>query len=176
MNMKLTIWMWLLITVRTAFGQAGGVPRGSLPVMPTAAEPVITILSAATGALLRSEGVSSAALDLGTVSYFRGASAQGESTQKISGALMISTQFALKVDCPGSPSSSQVNVTVSRTDLSATHGMAIDGIKLGTAAQPFVQSMPCGSSGVHRLQVEVPISTPAGPIGSTVAFLATLKP
>jgi hypothetical protein len=174
MNMKLTIWMFLLIT-RTVSAQAGGVPRGSLPVMPTIAAPVITILSAATGALVRGEGASSAALDLGTVSYFRGASARGESTQKISGALMISTQFALKVDCPGSPSSSQVNVTVSRTDQSATHGMAIDGIRLRNAAQPFMQSMPCGSSSVHRLQVEVPVSTPAGPIGSTVAFLATLK-
>jgi hypothetical protein len=37
----------------------------------------------------------------------------------------------------------------------------------------LAESMPCGSS-EHRLEVEVPVSTPAGPIGSTVAFEATL--
>jgi hypothetical protein len=35
--------------------------------------------------------------------------------------------------------------------------------------------MPCGSGGEHRLDVEVPVTTPAGSIGSTVAFVATLK-
>jgi hypothetical protein len=39
----------------------------------------------------------------------------------------------------------------------------------------LVQSMPCGSGGEHRLDVEVPISTPAGSIGSTVVFGATLN-
>jgi hypothetical protein len=53
--------------------------------------------------------------------------------------------------------------------------MAIDGIKLGTAIQTLEQSMPCGSVGDHRLDVEVPTSTPAGSIASTVAFKATLK-
>jgi hypothetical protein len=60
-------------------------------------------------------------------------------------------------------------------DASASHSMAIDGIKLGIASQPLIQSMPCGSGGDHRLDVEVPVSTPAGSIGSTVAFAATLK-
>jgi hypothetical protein len=35
--------------------------------------------------------------------------------------------------------------------------------------------MPCGSGGEHRLDVEVPVSTPAGSIGSNVAFAATLQ-
>jgi hypothetical protein len=35
--------------------------------------------------------------------------------------------------------------------------------------------MPCGSSGEHRLDVEVPVSTPAGSIASTIAFEATLR-
>jgi hypothetical protein len=35
--------------------------------------------------------------------------------------------------------------------------------------------MACGSSGEHRMDVEVPISTPSGPIGSSVVFVATLK-
>jgi hypothetical protein len=175
-NMKHTVWILLLIAAQAALGQAGGAPRGSSPVVTASAGPIITILPAASGALLRSEGASRAAVDLGTVSYFRGASAQGESSQRSAGALVISTRFAVEVDCPGSPPASLVNVTMSRTDAAATHGMAIDGIKLGTTAQPFVQSMPCGSSGEHRLEVEVPASAPAGPIGSTVAFLATLRP
>lgn len=88
---------------------------------------------------------------------------------------MISTRFVLKVDCPGSSRSSQVNVTMSRTDGAATHSMAIDGIIVGSTAQVLAQSVPCGSSGEHRLDMEVPVSTPAGPIGSTVAFEVTLR-
>ena len=51
----------------------------------------------------------------------------------------------------------------------------IDGTTVGPAAQTLVQSMPCGSGGEHRLDVEVPVSAPAGSIGSTVAFVATLN-
>jgi hypothetical protein len=46
---------------------------------------------------------------------------------------------------------------------------------LGLAAQPLVPSMLCGSSGEHRLDLEVPVSAPAGPLGINVAFVATLK-
>jgi hypothetical protein len=60
-------------------------------------------------------------------------------------------------------------------DAAPSHAIAIDGTTLGYAAQPLVQSMPCGSAGEHRLDLEVPVSTPAGSIGSTVAFQATLR-
>jgi hypothetical protein len=159
----------------TAFGQPASSSRSALPMVTASAAPTITILSAPTGAMLRSEGPGNAALDLGKVSYFTGASAPGESSKKTPGSLVISTRFVLRVDCPGSSSSSQVNVTMLRTDAAATHAMAIDGIKLGTTAQPLAESMPCGSSSEHRLEVEVPVSTPAGPIGSNVAFEATLR-
>jgi hypothetical protein len=136
---------------------------------------MITILAAATGALVRSQAAGNASLDLGRVSYFKGTSAPGQSRQKNSRSFVISTRFALKVDCPGSSASSQVNVTMSRLDAVASQAIAIDGTTVGSAAQIMVQSMPCGSGGEHRLDVEVPVSTPAGSIGSTVAFVATLK-
>ena len=136
---------------------------------------MITILAAATGALVRTQAAGNASLDLGRVSYFKGTSAPGQSRQKNFRSFVISTRFALKVDCPGSPASSQVNVTMSRLDAAASHAIAIDGISVGSAAQTLVQSMPCGSGGEHRLDVEVPVTTPAGSIGSTVAFVATLK-
>jgi hypothetical protein len=137
--------------------------------------PTITILSAAAGAMVQSEGTGNAALDLGKVSYFRGTSLPGESSKKTAGALVITTRFALKIDCPGSSPASRVNVTMSRTSADGSHALAIDGIKLGTAAQPLEQSMPCGSTGEHRLDMEVPVSTPAGLVASTVAFAATLR-
>jgi hypothetical protein len=157
----------------TAFGQAGG----ALPALPSSAlaGPTITILSAATGAMMRSDGPGNAALDLGKVSYFKGASAPGESSQKIAGSFVISTRFELRVDCPGSRPSGRVNVTMSRTDAAATHALAIDGIKLAIAPRPLAESMACGSVSEHRLEVDVPVSTPAGPIGSIVAFQATLR-
>jgi len=136
---------------------------------------MITILAAATGALVRTQAAGNASLDLGRVSYFKGTSAPGQSRQKNFRSFVISTRFALKVDCPGSAASSQVNVTMSRLDAAASHAIAIDGTPVGPAAQTLVQSMPCGSGGEHRLDVEVPVSTPAGSIGSTVAFVATLK-
>ena len=166
-------WMLATLTAITAFGQPA--PRKSSLVVTAPAAPTITILAASTGAMLRSEGPGNAALDLGKVSYFKGASAPGESSKRTSGSLVISTRFQLKVDCPGSTASSRVDVTMSRTDAAETHDMSIDGIKLGTVARPLAESMPCGSSSEHRLDVEVPVSTPAGLIGSNVAFEATLR-
>jgi hypothetical protein len=166
-------WMLTPLVASTAHGQV--TPRKSSLMVTAPAAPSITILAAPTGAMLRSEGPGNAALDLGKISYFKGVSAAGESSRRTSGSLVISTRFQLKVDCPGSTPSSRVNVSMSRTDAAATHAMTIDGIKLGTAPRPLAESMPCGSSGEHRLDVEVPVSTPAGPIESNVAFEATLR-
>lgn len=170
-----SVWMLAPIVALAVSGQPSGAPRAVPAVAAAPASPTVTILSASTGAMIRSQGAGNAALDLGRVSYFRGASMPGESSQKTPGSFVISTRFVLKVDCPGSSPSSQVNVTMSRTDAAATHSMTIDGITLGSAPQVLAQSMPCGSSSEHRLDIEVPVSTPAGPIGSTVAFEATLR-
>jgi hypothetical protein len=169
------IWMLVLLANRAAFGQSAVARRTTALVVAAPAAPTITIMTAQTGAMVRSQGLSTASLDLGLASYFKGTSAQGETSQKTPGAFVISTKFALRIDCPGSSGSSQVDVTVSRLDATPSHAVTIDGIKLGFAPQPLLQSMLCGSGGEHRLAVEVPVSTPAGSIGSTVAFLATLK-
>ena len=168
------VWLLALLANRAAFGQAA-VPRAVTPMVATPAAPSITILPAAAGALIRSLGAGNASLDLGSVSYFKGTSASGETSQKNSKSFVISTRFSLKVDCPGNSSSSQVTVTMSRLDAAASHAISIDGMALGSAPQSLAQSMPCGSGGEHRLDVEVPVTTPAGSIGSTVAFVATLK-
>jgi hypothetical protein len=173
MDIKQTVWMLLLLTNRPAFPQTAGAQRAVAPVVSTA--PTITILAVPTGAMLQGQATGNASMDLGPVSYYKGTSAVGETSRKNAGAFVISTRFALKVDCPRN-SSSQVNLTVSRLDASASHAIAIDGISLGPTAQILVSSMSCGSSGEHRLDLEVPVSTPAGPIGSTVAFTATLRP
>ena len=155
-----------------AFGQPAGVPR---TVRAVVAAPAITILTAATGAFLRSQAAGNASLDLGQVSYFHGTAGPGQSRRNKSGALVISTRFALKIECPGSAASSKVNVTASRLDAADSHAISIDGTRLGPAAQTLIESMACGSSGEHRLDIEVPVSTPAGSIGSTVAFVAALN-
>jgi hypothetical protein len=64
---------------------------------------------------------------------------------------------------------------MSRLDAASSYGIAIDGTTLGTAARTLAQSMPCGSLGEHGLDVEVPVSAPAGSIESNVAFAATLQ-
>jgi hypothetical protein len=167
--------MLVLVAARTALGQPAGSPHILSGLVSASAAPSITVLPAAAGALVRSLGAGNAALDLGSVSYFEGTSAPGESSRQNSGAFVISTRFALRVDCPGRSPSSQVDVSMSRMDAAPSHAIAIDGTTLGYAAQPLVQSMPCGSAGEHRLDLEVPVSTPAGSIGSTVAFQATLR-
>ncbi len=179
MNSKHTVlfrvWIFVIFGNPSGFGQPGGAPRHVTPVVAAPAAPAITILAAPTGALLRSHTASSASLDLGRVSYFKGTSAPGESSRKNSGSFVISTRFALKIDCPGSSPSSQVKVTVSRLDAAPSHAISIDGAILGSAPQALVQSMPCGSAAEHRLDMEVPVFTPAGSIGSTIAFVAMLN-
>jgi hypothetical protein len=170
MHPQITLWALLFLANGTASGQPIGTPRAAAIGAPT-----ITVVTTVNGALILNQGPGNASLNLGGVSYFRGTSASGETSQRTSKSFVITTRFALRVDCPGSPASALVNVAVSRMDASPLYAMAIDGIKLGTAIQTLEQSMPCGSVGDHRLDVEVPTSTPAGSIASTVAFKATLK-
>jgi hypothetical protein len=168
MNYKATVGMSLLMGA--AFGQPVGVPRAAVVSAPT-----VTILTAPSGAMILNQGAGNASLNLGGISSYRGTSAPGESSKRTEHSFVITTRFALRVDCPGGPQPAQVTVTMSRMDGAASYDMSIDGTKLGTMAQILESSMACGSSGEHRLEVEVPNSTPAGAIGSTVAFAATLK-
>jgi hypothetical protein len=124
--------------------------------------------------MLRRQGTNNASVDLGGVSYFRGTSAPGQSSTKSSQSLMISTRFGLQVDCPGSPPSSKVSLNISRADASATHIISVDGAVVGTATRTLLQNLPCGSLGEHRLDVEIPKSTPPGPIGTAITFVATI--
>jgi hypothetical protein len=169
------VWMAVLFANRATFGQPTGNPRTITPLVAAPAAPVITILTAATGTLVRSLGAGNASLELGRISYFQRTSAPGQSVRKSSESFVISTRFVLRVDCPGSSLSSRVTVTMLRLDADPSHAISIDGTALGSVTQILVQSMPCGSGGEHRLDVDVPISTPAGSIGSTVAFAATLN-
>jgi hypothetical protein len=171
---KRTALFWIssfaLLAGREASGQTTTAVRATLPSPPT-----VTVLTAASGAIIQSLGPGDSSLNLGTVSYFKGTSAPGESSQKKSGALVVTTMFSLKIDCPGSSASSQVSVSVSRLDAAASHAIAIDGTPLGTTSQILTSSMACGSSAEHRLDLEVPVTTPAGSIGSNITFVATLK-
>ena len=169
------VGMLTLLATRSSFGQTSGVPRTGTAVVTPPLAPTITLLAAATGALVRSQGAGNAAVDLGRISYFKGASAPGETSKKNPKSFVISTRFALRVDCPGSSALSQVSVTMSRLDAAPSHVISVDGTTVGSAPQTLMPSMTCGSFGEHRLDVEVPVSTPAGSIGSTVAFVATLK-
>jgi hypothetical protein len=175
LNALFRLWILGLLARGGAPGQPAGHPRTTMPAPAAPAAPRITILAAATGAPVREQGAGNASLDLGLVSYFKGASAPGESSRKTSRSLVISTRFALKVDCPGMSGASQVNVSMLRVDAAPSHAIAIDGTTLGPAEQTLAQSMACGSTREHRLDVEVPVSTPDGSIGSTVSFTATLR-
>ena len=168
MNSKATVGILLLMGA--AFGQPAGVPRA-----PVVSAPTVTILTAASGAMILNQGPGSASLNLGGISCYRGTPAQGESSKRTEHSFVVTTRFALRVDCPGNPASAQVAVTMSRMDAAASHDISIDGTKLGTMAQILESAMACGSVGEHRLELEVPNSTPAGAIGSTVAFTATLR-
>ena len=167
--------MLALFAWQAATGQSITLPRQMTPVLGAPPVPAITIFAAATGALLRSDGASNASIDLGRIIYFGGTSASGETSGKNARSMVITTRFALRVDCPGSSSSSRINLTVSRLDAASSHSISIDGKDIGFAPQTLVPFMPCGLAGEHRLDVEIPISTPAGSMGSSVAFAATLQ-
>src|SRR4051794_39874851 len=126
-------------------------PPSAAPALPAviapSAAPTITILASATGALLRSQSSNNASFDLGRVSYFRGTSAPGQSTQKHSRSFVTITRFGLRVDCPGIRASSKVNVSMSRLDASPLHALAIDGTPVESVSRILVQAMPCGSEG-----------------------------
>jgi hypothetical protein len=139
------------------------------------AEPTITILSAATGTVLRSLAAANALLDFGSVAYFKGTLVPGASVSKSSTAFVISTRFSLQVACPGSSPLSTVNLTVSSLDAASAYAIAIDGITLGNMPRTLAPSMACGSGGEHHVDLSIPMSVPAGSIASNVAFMATIN-
>jgi len=189
MNCKYTtlfrVWTLGLLVHRVVCGQPAGAPRTIQPLAAVSAAsaasaastaPIVTLLAAASGVLVRSLGAGNASLDLGGISYFKGSSASGESSAKTPNSFVVTTRFALKVDCPGHPAGSrQVSVSMSRLDASSPYAMSIDGISLGITERTLAPSLPCGSESEHRLEVEVPVAAPPGSIGSTVAFVATLR-
>jgi len=150
-----SLWIVFLLSNRAAFAQAAGAPRAMTQAV--AAAPTTSILAVPAGGMIGSQGPGIATVDLGPISYFKGTSAPGETSQKNAGSFVISTRFAVMVNCPGSSSNSLVNLSVSRLDASTSHALAIDGIDVGSVAQVLAPSMPCGSSGEHRLEMEVPV-------------------
>jgi hypothetical protein len=168
------VWITMLFANQATFGQPANGPRTFSLVGAASGAPTISIFAAATGTMVRSLGANNASLDLGRVSYFQGTSAPGQSMRKSPKLLVISTRFGLRVDCPGSSSLSRVTVSMSRLDSDTSYAISVDGNALGSASQTLVQSMPCDSGSEHRLDVNVPISLPAGPIDSIISLAATL--
>ena len=163
------VTMVVLLAIRPTSGQ-------SIAAVATGATtPTVTILAASSGVAVRNLRANRASLDLGSVSYFQKRSAPGQSMSKNSKSLVISTRFALRVECPASSSSSRVSVTMSRLDGDTLPAIRIDGTTLDSSAQTLTQSMSCGSDGEHRLDVDIPIVAPAGLLGSSIAFVATLS-
>jgi hypothetical protein len=135
-------------------------------------KPSITILAAASGAPLQTFSPGSASLNLGRAAYYGGHSASGVSQQKNTGSMVLMTRFALKIDCGGGQSSlAEVRMTLLLPDPS--YAVSVDGTKLSTAEFPTI--LRCGSVSEHRVEIEVPKTRPAGPIGSTVSFSAIAK-
>jgi hypothetical protein len=161
--------MVVLLAIRPTSGQS------IAPVAAGAATPTVSILTVSSGVEVRNLRANRASLDLGSVSYFQKRSAPGQSMRKYSKSFVISTRFALRVECPASSSSSRVSVTMSRLDGDTLPAIRIDGTTLGSSTQSLTQSMSCGSDGEHRLDVEIPIASPAGLLGSNIVFVATLS-
>jgi hypothetical protein len=134
--------------------------------------PTITILPAASGAPLESYAGGTASLSFGRAAYYGGPQAAGVDAQKNSRAMVISTRFALKVDCNGASSVSLTEVAISLFAIDPSYTVSVDGAKLSSA--PSTTLLRCGSVSQHQLEVEITTTRPAGPIDSMLAF--SVKP
>ncbi|MGJ5815261.1 hypothetical protein [Paludibaculum fermentans] len=132
----------------------------------------MTILAAASGAPMHGLGTANPALSFGHTSYYAGRSAPGVSQRSSGGSIVMTTQFALKVDCSDTQA---VLVEIEMTLISpdASYTVIVDGAPLSTMTSATVQR--CGSVSEHRLEIEVPKTRPAGPFGSTVSFTAIAR-
>jgi hypothetical protein len=147
----LLVWIVILFANRATFGQLTRGPRTISPVADALGAPTITIFTAATGTLIRSLGPNNASLDLGRVSYFQGVLVPGQTVRKSFGSIMISTRFNLRVDCPGSPSFSRVNVTISRRDEDGSYAVsAIHALRLRQRASAGCERSDFFASRTHR--------------------------
>jgi hypothetical protein len=135
----------------------------------TQGQPTITILPSASGASLQSYSAETASLSLGQASYYSGRTAPGVAAQKSKGSMILSTRFAMKVDCNGSPSP-LADLTLSLFAVDPFLTVSMDGVKLSTT--PSVTTIRCGSVTEHKLDVEISTKRPAGPIGTTLSFSA----
>jgi|ERR1051326_1753143 hypothetical protein len=136
-------------------------------------QPTVTILPAPTGASLQSYSAGSAALSLGHATYYGGARAPGVAAKKNSSSMVISTRFGLQVTCSGAAPSSLAEVTISLLGIDPSYAVRVDGA--GLASAPSVTVLRCASVTEHVVEVEVPKTRPAGPLGGTLSFSASLK-
>ncbi|QOY86571.1 hypothetical protein [Paludibaculum fermentans] len=134
--------------------------------------PTVTILAAASGASMQGLGTANPALSFGRTSYYAGRAAPGVSQQSSGGSIVMTTQFALKVDC-SDPQSALVEIEMTLNSQDASYTVTVDGTPLSTATSATVQR--CGSVSEHRVVIEVPRTRPAGPFGSTVSFSAIAR-
>ena len=137
------------------------------------AQPTVTVMPAASGAFLQGSEAGRAILSLGRAAYYGGVSAPGVSARKGSSSMILSTRFALQVDCGANTLSPLAEIAVSLTGLDPSYTVTMDGAKLSSAASPV--TLRCGSRTEHVLEVEIPKSRPAAPIASTISFAATPK-
>ena len=136
-------------------------------------QPIITVLPAATGASIQTYSAVSASLSFGRATYYGGRLAPGVTTRKNSSSMVISSRFGLRVTCSGASGSALAEVTMSLAGIDPSYTVSVDGARLAAASS--VSVLRCGSVTEHVVEVEVPKTRPAGPIGGTLSFLAMSK-
>lgn len=168
-----------VLALLLAAGLAAGADRAH-PLPPWIAsasgrsQPTVTVLPAPSGAALQSDAAGGASLNLGQVAYYSGGHlAPGVSAKKNHTALVLSSRFGLRVDCGAGSRSSLAEVTISLADIDPSYTVSVDGVKLSPV--PSVTVLRCGSVTEHKVEIEVPKTRPAGPLGSAITFSAATK-
>ena len=85
--------------------------------------------------------------------------------------MILSTRFALQVDCGAAPAATIAEIAVSISGINPSYSITVDGVKLSPGRSPIM--LPCGSKTEHTLELEVPKERPGGAIGGTISFAAT---
>jgi hypothetical protein len=117
----------------------------------------VSFVSAPDGAALSGGASGQRSLDLGPVSLSGGAQAPNVQVQKLPGRFVVATKFGLSIQ-DGSQHSATATVLAALAVPDPSFTFRLDGITLQPAPQLLQDQARVGSTFIHRLEIDVPVS------------------
>ena len=136
---------------------------------------VVQVMASGAGANVRATGSGFGSVDLGHVSWSKPPQAEGVTYTKDQSSFTMATRIGLHVGCSASDAGRLASVSAFVQQAGSTYVILLDGVKMSLSPAVVMAAADCGSTTQHWLQLQVPVTAPAGPINPSLGFGVVLR-